>query len=70
MILQGEELELWEVCQYDTEGNLIGCYKNRMEASKASGVPEIDIMRTYNRNKFDTRGGYSWKLKEKDGRRN
>jgi hypothetical protein len=36
-----------------------------MEASKATGVNEGDIMRTYNRTKFDTRGGYKWKLEKK-----
>ena len=25
----------------------------------------IDIMRTYNRTKFESRGGYKWKLEKK-----
>ena len=64
--IDGEELEEWLVCQYDLDDNLIACYKNRMEASKATGVNEVDIMRTYNRTKFESRGGYKWKLKKKD----
>ena len=60
--LNGEELEQWVVCQYDMNDNLIACYKNRDEASKATGVESGDIMRTYNRTKFDSRGGYKWKL--------
>jgi DNA modification methylase len=63
--IQGEELEEWLVCQYDLEDNLIACYKNRDEASKATGVESGDIMRTYNRTKFTTRGGYKWKLERK-----
>ena len=63
--LSGEELEDWVVCQYDLDDNLIGCYKNRMEASKATGIPDGDIMRTYNKTKFDSRGGYKWKLERK-----
>jgi DNA modification methylase len=35
--LSGEELEDWLVCQYDLDDNLIACYKNRMEAEKATG---------------------------------
>ena len=63
--LNGEELEQWVVCQYDMNDNLIACYKNRDEASKATGVESGDIMRTYNRTKFESRGGYKWKLEEK-----
>jgi hypothetical protein len=55
-------LEEWLVCQYDLNDNLIACYKNRMEASKATGIDDGDIMRTYNRTKFESRGGYKWKL--------
>jgi site-specific DNA-methyltransferase (adenine-specific)/site-specific DNA-methyltransferase (cytosine-N4-specific) len=64
--INGEELEEWLVCQYDLEDNLIACYKNRDEASKATGVESGDIMRTYNRTKFESRGGYKWKLEKKD----
>jgi hypothetical protein len=64
--LAGEELEEWLVCQYDLEDNLIACYKNRDEASKATGVESGDIMRTYNRTKFESRGGYKWKLEKKE----
>ena len=60
--LMGEELEQWVVCQYDLNDNLIACYKNRMEASKATGIDDGDIMRTYNRTKFESRGGFKWKL--------
>lgn len=63
--LNGEELEEWLVCQYDLDDNLIACYKNRDEASKATGVESGDIMRTYNRTKFESRGGYKWKLERK-----
>ena len=63
--LNGEELEQWVVCQYDLNDQLIACYKNRMEASKATGIDDGDIMRTYNRTKFETRGGYKWKLEKK-----
>jgi site-specific DNA-methyltransferase (adenine-specific) len=63
--LSGEELEEWLVCQYDLDDNLIACYKNRDEAEKATGVNSGDIMRTYNRTKFDSRGGYKWKLEKK-----
>ena len=63
--LNGEELEEWLVCQYDLDDKLIQCYKNRDEASKATGVESGDIMRTYNRTKFQTRGGYKWKLEKK-----
>jgi site-specific DNA-methyltransferase (adenine-specific)/site-specific DNA-methyltransferase (cytosine-N4-specific) len=62
--LNGEELEDWLVCQYDLDDNLIACYKNRMEAEKATGVNNMDIMRTYNRTKFDSRGGFKWKLEK------
>jgi len=64
--LNGEELEEWVVCQYDLDDNLIACYKNRDEASKATGVESGDIMRTYNRTKFESRGGYKWKLERND----
>jgi site-specific DNA-methyltransferase (adenine-specific)/site-specific DNA-methyltransferase (cytosine-N4-specific) len=63
--ISGEELEEWLVCQYDMNDNLIACYKNRDEASKATGVESGDIMRTYNRTKFESRGGFKWKLKQK-----
>ena len=63
--LSGEELEEWLVCQYDLDDNLIACYKNRDEASKATGVESGDIMRTYNRTKFTSRGGFIWKLERK-----
>jgi len=63
--LSGEELEEWVVCQYDLDDNLIKCYKNRLEASKATGIDDGDIMRTYNRTKFESRGGYKWKLEKK-----
>ena len=63
----GEELETYMVVQYDLDGNYIAHYKNRLEASKATGVQDGDIMRTYNRTKFDSRGGFIWKLiNEKD----
>lgn len=62
--LMGEELDNWLVCQYDLDDNLIACYKNRDEASKATGVESGDIMRTYNRTKFETRGGFKWKLEK------
>ena len=58
----GDELETHRVVQYDLDGNYIADYKNRMEASRATGIPDCDIMRTYNRTKFDSRGGYIWKL--------
>lgn len=64
--LNGDELNFYEVCQYDLDDNLIACYKNRMEASKATGINEVDIMRTYNRTKFNSRGGYKWKLRKKE----
>lgn len=64
--LGGTELDVNVVCQYDLEDNLIACYKNRSEASKATGVNEIDIMRTYNRTKFESRGGYKWTLEPLD----
>jgi site-specific DNA-methyltransferase (adenine-specific)/site-specific DNA-methyltransferase (cytosine-N4-specific) len=60
--ISGEELETYRVVQYDLDGNYIADYKNRMEASKATGVQDGDIMRTYNRTKFDSRGGFIWKL--------
>ena len=60
--IEGEELEQYRVVQYDLDGNYIADYKNRMEASKATGVQDGDIMRTYNRTKFNSRGGFIWKL--------
>ena len=63
--INGEELEELMVCAYDLEDNLVGCWKNRDQASKATGVESGDIMRTYNRTKFETRGGYKWKLEKK-----
>jgi site-specific DNA-methyltransferase (adenine-specific) len=60
--ISGEELETHFVVQYDLEGNYIAHYKNRLEASRATGIDDGDIMRTYNRTKFDSRGGYIWKL--------
>ena len=64
--LMGEDLEEWVVCQYDLDDKLIVCYKNRDEASKATGVESGDIMRTYNRTKFESRGGYKWKLEKNE----
>jgi site-specific DNA-methyltransferase (adenine-specific)/site-specific DNA-methyltransferase (cytosine-N4-specific) len=64
--LSGDELEEWLVCQYDLDDNLIACYKNRDEASKATGVESGDIMRAYNRTKFESRGGYKWKLEKRN----
>lgn len=63
--IEGEELEQYRVVQYDLDGNYIADYKNRMEASKATGVDDGDIMRTYNRTKFNSRGGYIWKLEKR-----
>ena len=63
--INGDELEQYLVCQYDLDDKLIACYKNRGEASKATGIPDTDIMRTYNRTKFDSRGGFKWKLERK-----
>jgi site-specific DNA-methyltransferase (adenine-specific)/site-specific DNA-methyltransferase (cytosine-N4-specific) len=63
--IMGDELEDWLVCQYDLDDNLIACYKNRMEAERETGVNNFDIMRTYNRTKFDSRGGFKWKLEQK-----
>ena len=63
--ISGEELETYRVVQYDLNGNYIADYKNRLEASKATGVPDGDIMRTYNRTKFDSRGGFIWKLEKR-----
>jgi hypothetical protein len=60
--ISGEELDTYRVVQYDLDGNYIADYKNRLEASKATGVQDGDIMRTYNRTKFDSRGGFIWKL--------
>lgn len=60
--INAEETETYFVVQYDLDGNYIAHYKNRMEASRATGIPDCDIMRTYNRTKFDSRGGYIWKL--------
>jgi site-specific DNA-methyltransferase (adenine-specific) len=60
--ISGDELQTHYVVQYDLDGNYIAHYKNRLEASRATGVPDGDIMRTYNRTKFDSRGGYIWKL--------
>ena len=62
--LTGDELDEYRVVQYDLDGNYIADYKNRMEASKATGVQDGDIMRTYNRTKFDSRGGFIWKLEK------
>ena len=64
--INGEELEELLVCAYDLEDNLVGCWKNRDQASKATGVESGDIMRTYNRTKFETRGGYKWKLEKQE----
>ena len=63
--INGDELELYRVVQYDLDGNYIADYKNRMEASKATGIDDGDIMRTYNRTKFDSRGGFIWKLEKR-----
>lgn len=62
--INGEETETYFVVQYDLDGNYIAHYKNRMEASRATGIPDCDIMRTYNRTKFDSRGGFIWKLEK------
>ena len=64
--IEGKELETWLVCAYDLEDNLIGCWENRDQASKATGVESGDIMRTYNRTKFETRGGYKFKLEKNE----
>jgi len=63
--ISGEELDQYRIVQYDLDGNYIADYKNRMEASKATGVQDGDIMRTYNRTKFDSRGGFIWKLEKR-----
>jgi hypothetical protein len=63
--ISGEELETYRVVQYDLDGNYIADYKNRLEASKATGVQDGDIMRTYNRTKFNSRGGFIWKLEKR-----
>ena len=63
--ISGEELDEYRVVQYDLDGNYIADYKNRLEASKATGVQDGDIMRTYNRTKFDSRGGFIWKLEKR-----
>jgi len=63
--LMGEELEQWLVCQYDLDDNLIQCFKNRHEAERVTGIESGDIMRTYNRTKFDSRGGFIWKLEKR-----
>ena len=62
--ISGEELDIYRVVQYDLDGNYIADYKNRLEASKATGVQDGDIMRTYNRTKFQSRGGFIWKLEK------
>lgn len=62
--INGEELEEYRVVQYDLDGNYIADYKNRHEASKATGIDDGDIMRTYNRTKFNSRGGFIWKLEK------
>lgn len=54
------ELEKYVIKQYDENNNLCGTYKNRSEASKATGLNEFDIMRCYTRNRI-TVGGYTWK---------
>jgi DNA modification methylase len=63
--VSGEELDEYRVVQYDLDGNYIADYKNRLEASKATGVQDGDIMRTYNRTKFNSRGGFIWKLEKR-----
>lgn len=63
--IEGKELELYLVCAYDLNDNFVGCWKNRDQASRATGVESGDIMRTYNRTKFETRGGYKWRLEKK-----
>jgi site-specific DNA-methyltransferase (adenine-specific)/site-specific DNA-methyltransferase (cytosine-N4-specific) len=62
--INGGELDQYRVVQYDLDGNYIADYKNRMEASKATGIDDGDIMRTYNRTKFNSRGGFIWKLEK------
>jgi len=64
--MEGEELDLYRVVQYDLDGNFIASYKNRLEASKATGIDDGDIMRTYNRTKFNSRGGFIWKLEKQE----
>ena len=64
--IEGKELDNWLVCQYDLNDNLIACYKNRDEAERATGIESGDIMRTYNRTKFESRGGYKWKLEKQE----
>lgn len=64
--IEGEQLDNYRVVQYDLEGNYIADYKNRLEASKATGIDDGDIMRTYNRTKFDSRGGFIWKLEPEE----
>jgi hypothetical protein len=61
MILTGDCFELIK----DLDDNLIACYKNRGEAEKATGVNNVDIMKTYNRTKFKSRGGYKWKMEKR-----
>jgi len=68
--MEGEELDLYRVVQYDLDGNFIASYKNRLEASKATGIDDGDIMRTYNRTKFNSRGGFIWKLEKDEDERN
>ena len=63
--ISGEELDIYRVVQYDLDRNYIADYKNRLEASKATGVQDGDIMRTYNRTKFQSRGGFIWKLEKR-----
>jgi DNA modification methylase len=63
--ISGEELDEYRVVQYDLDGNYIADYKNRLEVSKATGVQDGDIMRTYNRTKFQSRGGFIWKLEKR-----
>jgi site-specific DNA-methyltransferase (adenine-specific) len=65
--INGGELDEYRVVQYDLDGNYIADYKNRMEASKATGIDDGDIMRTYNRTKFNSRGGFIWKLEKLNG---
>ncbi len=51
--------------QYDLNENLIGTYNSYAQAEKETGICGFDIMRTYNRTKFTTRGGFIWRLEKK-----
>lgn len=61
--IQGEELDIYIINQYNLDGTFVASFKNRSEASKATGLNELDIHRCYTRNRI-TVGGFIWK-KEK-----